>query len=197
MPDENAAAEASEYLLHCMKEQNSSGGIVECIVNGLPTGLGDPVFEKLDANLGKAILSIGAVKAIEIGDGMAVASATGRSNNDPFLPGENGTIKKASNHAGGVLGGISDGSPPDPSGSHQTNPVHRLLPGHRKQTRGTHLRLHQRPPRPHHRPPRRSSRRVHDLPRPRRRTPAEHDCNDGQRKKNLYRQINASPKKPR
>ena len=111
MPDGNAAVEASEYLLHCMKEQNSSGGTVECIVNGLPAGLGDPVFEKLDANLGKAILSIGAVKAIEIGDGMAVASATGRSNNDPFLPGENGTIKKASNHAGGVLGGISDGSP--------------------------------------------------------------------------------------
>lgn len=111
MPDADAAAEASAYLLHCMKEQNSSGGIVECIVNGLPTGLGDPVFEKLDANLGKAILSIGAVKAFEIGDGMAVASATDRSNNDPFLPGENGAIRKASNHAGGVLGGISDGSP--------------------------------------------------------------------------------------
>lgn len=111
MPDADAATEASAYLLHCMKEQNSSGGIVECIVNGLPTGLGDPVFEKLDANLGKAILSIGAVKAFEIGDGMAVASATGRSNNDPFLPGENGAIRKASNHAGGVLGGISDGSP--------------------------------------------------------------------------------------
>lgn len=111
MPDADAAAEASAYLLHCMKEQNSSGGIVECIVNGLPNGLGDPVFEKLDANLGKAILSIGAVKAFEIGDGMAVASATGRSNNDPFLPGENGAIRKASNHAGGVLGGISDGSP--------------------------------------------------------------------------------------
>ena len=111
MPDADAAAEASAYLLHCMKEQNSSGGIVECIVNGLPTGLGDPVFEKLDANLGKAILSIGAVKAFEIGDGMAVASATGRSNNDPFLPSENGAIRKASNHAGGVLGGISDGSP--------------------------------------------------------------------------------------
>jgi len=111
MPDADAAAEASAYLLHCMKEQNSSGGIVECIVNGLPTGLGDPVFEKLDANLGKAILSIGAVKAFEIGDGMAVASVTGRSNNDPFLPGENGAIRKASNHAGGVLGGISDGSP--------------------------------------------------------------------------------------
>lgn len=111
MPDADTAAEASAYLLHCMKEQNSSGGIVECIVNGLPAGLGDPVFEKLDANLGKAILSIGAVKAFEIGDGMAVASATGRSNNDPFLPGENGAIRKASNHAGGVLGGISDGSP--------------------------------------------------------------------------------------
>ena len=84
MPDENAAAEASEYLLHCMKEQNSSGGTVECIVNGLPTGLGDPVFEKLDANLGKAILSIGAVKGFEIGDGFLAARSCGSENNDAF-----------------------------------------------------------------------------------------------------------------
>ena len=111
MPDADAAAEASAYLLHCMKEQNSSGGIVECIVNGLPTGLGDPVFEKLDANLGKAILSIGAVKGFEIGDGFAVAAATGLTNNDAFVTDENGSVTKETNHAGGILGGMSDGSP--------------------------------------------------------------------------------------
>ena len=110
MPDADAAAEASAYLLHCMKEQNSSGGIVECIVNGLPTGLGDPVFEKLDANLGKAILSIGAVKGFEIGDGFAVSAATGLTNNDAFVTDENGSVTKETNHAGGILGGMSDGS---------------------------------------------------------------------------------------
>ena len=111
MPDAQAAARAEEYLQKCMKEKNSSGGIVECVIRGLPAGIGDPVFEKLDANLGKAILSIGAVKGFEIGDGMAAASATGLSNNDSFIPGTNQTITKATNHAGGVLGGISDGSP--------------------------------------------------------------------------------------
>ena len=109
MPDADAAAEASAYLLHCMKEQNSSGGIVECIVNGLPTGLGDPVFEKLDANLGKAILSIGAVKAVEIGDGINVTRLTGSEDNDGFVQ-KDGIISKTSNHAGGIMGGMSDGS---------------------------------------------------------------------------------------
>ena len=111
MPDADAAAKAASYLEKCKAMQNSAGGIIECVITGVPAGIGDPVFEKIDANLAKAIFSIGAVKAFEIGDGMAVASATGRSNNDPFLPGENGAIRKASNHAGGVLGGISDGSP--------------------------------------------------------------------------------------
>ena len=109
MPDADAAAEASAYLLHCMKEQNSSGGIVECIVNGLPAGLGDPVFEKLDANLGKAILSIGAVKAVEIGDGINVTRLTGSEDNDGFVQ-KDGIISKTSNHAGGIMGGMSDGS---------------------------------------------------------------------------------------
>ena len=111
MPDADAAAKAASYLEECKAMQNSAGGIIECVITGVPAGIGDPVFEKIDANLAKAIFSIGAVKAFEIGDGMSVASATGRSNNDPFLPGENGAIRKASNHAGGVLGGISDGSP--------------------------------------------------------------------------------------
>ncbi len=110
MPDAKAAAAASEYLNTCMKEKNSSGGMIECVIHGVPAGLGDPVFEKLDANLAKAIFSIGAVKGFEIGSGMAAARSTGLTNNDSFRPDAFGGIEKATNHAGGILGGISDGS---------------------------------------------------------------------------------------
>ncbi len=109
MPDKAAAEKAGAYLETCMKEHNSSGGVVECIVTGMPAGIGEPVFEKLDANLAKAVLSIGAVKGFEIGDGFQAARATGTENNDMFRL-DNGTITKMSNHSGGVLGGISDGS---------------------------------------------------------------------------------------
>lgn len=110
MPDARAAAQASEYLEKCLEELNSSGGCVECIVHGMPAGAGEPVFEKLDANLAKALMSIGAVKAVEIGDGAAVSAATGIENNDAFAAGADGHIFKKTNHAGGTLGGISDGS---------------------------------------------------------------------------------------
>ena len=110
MPDAAAAVKAADYLEKCLKEQNSSGGIVECMVSGLPVGLGDPVFEKLDANLAKAILSIGAVKGFEIGDGFAAAEATGLTNNDAFCM-KDGQISKSTNHSGGTLGGMSDGLP--------------------------------------------------------------------------------------
>lgn len=109
MPDEAAAAEASAYLETCLQEQNSSGGVIECLVDGLPVGLGDPVFEKLDANLAKAILSIGAVKGFEIGAGFDAATATGRTNNDAFCM-KDGHISKKTNYSGGTLGGMSDGS---------------------------------------------------------------------------------------
>lgn len=111
MPDAQAAKEAEAYLNECLAANNSSGGIVECIVNGLPAGLGDPVFEKLDANLAKAIFSIGAVKGFEIGDGFAAARATGLTNNDAFCTDTDGSIIKKTNHSGGTLGGMSDGSP--------------------------------------------------------------------------------------
>ena len=75
----------------------------------MPAGGGEPVFEKLDARLGSALFSIGAVKAVEIGDGTAVSSARGSENNDPFRM-RDGRVVKSANHAGGVLGGISDGS---------------------------------------------------------------------------------------
>ena len=110
MPDAQAAADAQAYLDACMAEQNSSGGVVECIAGGVPAGLGDPVFEKLDANLAKAVMSIGAVKGVEIGDGVDAARATGRENNDAFRRDGEGRPVKATNHAGGILGGISDGS---------------------------------------------------------------------------------------
>lgn len=109
MPDQNAADKASAYLEECIKNQDSAGGIIECIIKGAPAGLGDPVFDKLDANLAKAMMSIGAVKGVEIGDGFEVANSNGSGNNDPFrLDGD--SVVKASNHSGGILGGISDGS---------------------------------------------------------------------------------------
>lgn len=110
MPDAEAAENAQAYLDACMAELNSSGGVVECIVNGMPVGIGDPVFEKLNANFAKAIMSIGAVKGFEIGDGFDVAKATGRTNNDAFRMNADGSVAKATNHAGGILGGMSDGS---------------------------------------------------------------------------------------
>ncbi len=108
MPDAEAAKKAEAYLQSMMEEQDSAGGIIQCDITGVPAGLGDPVFEKLDANLSKALMSIGAVKGIEIGDGFLVAASNGSVNNDPFII-EEKAIKKASNHAGGILGGISDG----------------------------------------------------------------------------------------
>ena len=76
----------------------------------MKTGVGEPVFEKLDANLAKALVSIGAVKAFEIGDGTMAAKAFGTTNNDEFAADYKGHIRKLTNHAGGTLGGISDGS---------------------------------------------------------------------------------------
>ncbi|MDO4522363.1 MAG: chorismate synthase [Eubacteriales bacterium] len=109
MPDAAAAERAAAYLDECRSAQDSSGGVVECIVSHMIPGLGDPVFEKLSANLAKAIFSIGAVKSFELGDGLAAARARGSENNDAFRSTEDG-IRKATNHSGGTLGGISDGS---------------------------------------------------------------------------------------
>lgn len=169
MPDNVAAAEAATFLEEKMAQKDSAGGIVECVISGVPAGIGDPVFEKLDANLAKAICSIGAVKGFEIGDGFEAAKTVGSVNNDEFcavgkddgrfleaagavnvagademaglvnvagadetarlvkMTGADetsglvnvagavktagpGKIGKRTNHAGGVLGGISDGS---------------------------------------------------------------------------------------
>ena len=109
LPDADAALRAEAFVRECMARGDSAGGIIECVADCLPAGLGQPVFDKLDACLGRAILSIGAVKGVEIGDGFAAAAATGLTNNDAFVN-RKGTIAKKTNHSGGILGGISDGS---------------------------------------------------------------------------------------
>ncbi len=109
MPDLKAAEKACEYLDKMLSECNSTGGVIECTIDGLKAGIGEPVFEKLDANLAKAVMSIGAVKGFEIGAGFEVATSNGFDNNDSFVM-ENGKITKKTNNAGGILGGISDGS---------------------------------------------------------------------------------------
>ncbi|MFQ7583110.1 MAG: chorismate synthase [[Clostridium] symbiosum] len=110
MPDASAAAEAQMFLEEKMAQMDSAGGIVDCVIQGVPAGIGEPVFEKLDANLAKAICSIGAVKGFEIGDGFEAAKTTGALNNDAFCISPDGRVGKRTNHAGGILGGISDGT---------------------------------------------------------------------------------------
>lgn len=109
MPDAGVALKIKEYADRKLEECNSMGGIIECVVKNMPAGIGEPVFDKLDANLAKAIMSIGAIKGVEIGDGFAVADRTGLENNDAFRM-KDGHVVKQTNHAGGILGGMSDGS---------------------------------------------------------------------------------------
>ena len=109
MPDKAAAEKAEAYLEELMAQKNSAGGVVECIISGMPAGVGETVFDKLDAELAKAVFSIGAVKGFEIGEGMKAARLTGLEDNDGFEY-KDGRLKKTSNHAGGIMGGMSDGS---------------------------------------------------------------------------------------
>ncbi len=109
MPDSQAAQQAREFLDGRLADHDSAGGIIECRISGLFPGIGEPVFHKLDACLAQAILSIGAVKGFEIGEGFHAAALSGSENNDSFYM-CNGQIKKETNHSGGVLGGLSDGS---------------------------------------------------------------------------------------
>ena len=109
MPSCAAAEKTAEYVSSLMSECDSCGGIIECTADGLPAGLGEPVFDKLDALLSQAVMSVGAVKGVEIGDGFDVSASIGSQNNDPFYM-DGGKVCKKTNHAGGSLGGISDGS---------------------------------------------------------------------------------------
>jgi chorismate synthase len=102
--DPDAAVRMAEVVERLIAEGNSAGGIIECRINGVPAGLGEPVFDKLEADLGKAILSIGAVKGFEIGEGFGAAGMFGTEHNDDMDA--SGFL---TNHAGGITGGISTG----------------------------------------------------------------------------------------
>jgi len=108
VPDAEAASEWDTYLNAIRKDRNSVGAIVEVVARGIPAGIGAPVYAKLDTDLAAAMMSINAVKGVEIGEGMAAAALTGRDNADEIFMGENGP-EYSSNHAGGILGGISTG----------------------------------------------------------------------------------------
>ena len=150
-PDSTATKEMEEALKSVKREGDSLGGIAEIRVIGCPAGLGEPVFDKLDAELAKAIMSIGTVKGVEIGEGFEGARLKGSENNDPITPNGFGT-----NRSGGILGGISNGDDillraamkPIPSiskkqdtvdreghaakitftGRHDTSPIPRIIP---------------------------------------------------------------------
>ena len=105
-PDARAAAAWGQYLDGLRKSGDSVGAVIEVVARGMPAGLGAPVYAKLDAELAAAMMSINAVKGVEIGDGFAAAMLTGAENADEMFMGEDGPVF-GSNHAGGVLGGIS------------------------------------------------------------------------------------------
>jgi chorismate synthase len=108
-PDAGAAKEMVKLVAECREAGDSVGGMVEVVAKGVPAGLGEPVFDKLDAEIAAALMSIGAVKGVEIGDGVAVASRRGGENSDPLEKGADGAVRSRSNRAGGILGGISTG----------------------------------------------------------------------------------------
>ncbi len=107
-PDAQAAEDWAAYLDDLRKSGNSVGAIVEVVARGVPAGLGAPIYAKLDTDLAAAMMSINAVKGVEIGEGMAAAELTGEANADEIFMGQNGP-QYSSNHAGGILGGISTG----------------------------------------------------------------------------------------
>lgn len=107
--DSEAAAKMNEKIEELRKNGDSAGGIVACRISGIPAGLGEPVFGKLDAELARAVLSIGAVKGIEFGAGFSAADSTGSENNDAMRS-DGGAARFETNSAGGILGGISNGN---------------------------------------------------------------------------------------
>jgi chorismate synthase len=107
-PDQQASSEMEKLIESVRKEGDTVGGIISCVVRNVPAGLGEPVFDKLHAELGKAMLSINAVKGFEIGSGFAATKMRGSEHNDVFAS-EKGKISTETNHSGGVQGGISNG----------------------------------------------------------------------------------------
>ena len=110
-PDAKAVDPWTDYLEGIRKNGSSVGAVIEVVAEGIPAGLGAPVYAKLDGELAAALMSINAVKGVEIGDGFATAALTGEENADEMRMGNDGKPLFLSNHAGGILGGISTGQP--------------------------------------------------------------------------------------
>ncbi|MCP5042663.1 MAG: chorismate synthase [bacterium] len=110
-PDTDASQEMIERIDQARTRSDSVGGVVSCLVRNVPPGLGEPVFEKLTAQLAGAMFSLPAVKGFEVGSGFAGTELTGSEHNDPFVPGEDGVPSTPSNRSGGIQGGISNGQP--------------------------------------------------------------------------------------
>ena len=109
-PDKQAAEQMISIVKQMRSEGDSVGGVIECVIRGAPPGLGEPVFDKLEADLAKAMMSLPATKGFEIGSGFAGARMTGSQHNDPFEM-RDGKVRTTSNRSGGVQGGISNGEP--------------------------------------------------------------------------------------
>ncbi len=108
-PSPGTAAAITEAIEQARRDGDSLGGIVTCVARHVPAGWGEPVFDKLEADLAKAVMSLPATKGFEVGSGFAAASMTGRSHNDPFVAGPDGRPRTTTNHSGGIQGGISNG----------------------------------------------------------------------------------------
>lgn len=108
-PDPETAAQMIELIDQTRKNRDTIGGVVSCIIQGVPPGLGEPVFDKLHAQLGKAMLSINAVKGFEYGSGFEGVAMLGSQHNDIFYTDEHGNVRTRTNYSGGIQGGISNG----------------------------------------------------------------------------------------
>jgi chorismate synthase len=108
-PDAAAASKMIELIEKTRKKRDTVGGIITCVISGVPPGLGEPVFDKLHASLGKAILSINAVKGFDYGSGFEGIRMYGSTHNDEFFTDKEGNIKTRTNYSGGIQGGISNG----------------------------------------------------------------------------------------
>ena len=108
-PDEEMAQKMFDYIDETRKKGDSIGGIITCVIKGVPVGWGEPVFDKLHAELGKAMLGINAVKGFEYGSGFAGIELYGSEHNDEFFVGEDGKVHTKTNYSGGIQGGISNG----------------------------------------------------------------------------------------
>ena len=108
--DEKAGERMRKVILQAKEEGDSVGGIVECLVTGVPAGLGEPMFGGMENRLAAALFGIPAVKGVEFGAGFGVATMRGSENNDPFTV-KDGKLVTETNHAGGILGGITNGMP--------------------------------------------------------------------------------------